>query len=119
MRVLLVDDSAAARRHERLVLEQLGFGHFTEVADGARAVAALARERFDLIVTDYNMPHMDGGSLVGYLKEDPATQAVPVLMVTTETNPAKLAAVRRLGVIGVCDKYFPPEVVRGIVDPLF
>src|SRR5262249_55629211 len=60
VRVLIVDDSAAARVHMRNVLKNFGLSQFTEAADGAQAVATLAKEAFDLIVTDYNMPLMDG-----------------------------------------------------------
>jgi serine/threonine protein kinase/DNA-binding response OmpR family regulator len=117
LRALLVDDSAAARAHSRRVLEGLGVTQFVEAADGARAVAALAGQTFDLIVTDYNMPYMDGAGLVGFLKQNPATAAVPIIMVTTEQDPARLEAVRQLGVT-VCDKSFPAEVVRKVLDPL-
>jgi two-component system chemotaxis response regulator CheY len=115
LRVLIVDDSAPARLHIRNVLNSLGLAQFAEAADGAQAVAALAREIFDLIVTDYNMPFMDGRGLVGYVKQNPATASVPIIMVTTETDPAKLEAVRQLGVT-VCDKAFRPDVVRGIIE---
>jgi CheY-like chemotaxis protein/tRNA A-37 threonylcarbamoyl transferase component Bud32 len=118
LRVLIVDDSAAARLQVRQVLTGLGLSQFVEAPDGARAVAAVAGERFDLIVTDYNMPYMDGGSLVAYLKQNSATAAVPIIMVTTETDPARLEAVRRLGVAAVCDKSFPVETVRKILDGL-
>jgi two-component system chemotaxis response regulator CheY len=118
LRVLIADDSIAARVHIRMVLAGLGFTQFVEVPDGAQAVAAVVREPFQLIVTDYNMPHMDGQGLVGFLKENPSTARVPILMVTTETDPGKLEAVRRLGVAGICDKSFPAEEVRGILDRL-
>ena len=116
--MLLVDDSAVARLHEKRILQGLGFVQFVEVGDGAQAVAAVARDKFDLIVTDYNMPYMDGKGLVGYLKQNPATASVPILMITTETDSGKLDAVRRLGVT-VCDKSFKAEVVRNIVDSWF
>jgi serine/threonine protein kinase/DNA-binding response OmpR family regulator len=118
LRVLIVDDSAPARKHVRGVLVGLGVAQFVEAADGAQAVAAAARETFDLIVTDYNMPYMDGRALVGYLKQNPSTATVPIIMVTTEADPAKLAAVRQLGVVAFCDKSFPPEVVAKIIDQL-
>jgi serine/threonine protein kinase len=119
MRVLVVDDSSTARLHLRKVLKELGFEQFVEAADGAQAVAATAREKFDLIVTDYNMPFLDGGALVGYLKQNPATMSVPILLLTSEADPNKLEALRQLGAAAVCDKTFSPEVVRRIVDQLF
>jgi serine/threonine protein kinase len=118
LRVLIVDDSAAARVHMRGVLTELGLSQFVEAPDGARAVAAVAGDRFDLIVTDYNMPYMDGGSLIAYLKQNAATAAVPIILVTTEKEPAKLEAVRQLGVAAICDKSFPKETVRKVVDLL-
>ena len=110
-----MDDSSPARLHVRNVLKGLDLEQFVEAVDGMQAVAELARSNFDLVVTDYNMPFMDGGGLVGYLKQNSSTASVPIIMVTTEKDPAKLDAVRRLGVT-VCDKSFPPDVVRGILD---
>ena len=115
-RVLIVDDSAPARLHMRNVLKELGFAQFVEAVDGAKAVAAVVNESFDLIVTDYNMPFMDGSGLVGYLRQNPNTACVPIVMVTTERDPAKLEAVRQLGVAGICDKSFPADAVRKIVE---
>jgi two-component system chemotaxis response regulator CheY len=117
LRVLIVDDSAAARMHIRGTLKDLGQTRIVEAADGAQAVAVLAQERFDLIVTDYNMPFMDGRGLVGYIKQNPATSAVPIIMVTTETDAAKLEAVRQLGVT-VLDKSFPAAPVRKILEQI-
>jgi CheY-like chemotaxis protein len=113
-----VDDSTPARLHMRSVLASLGLSHVVEAADGAQAVAAVARETFDLIVTDYNMPFMDGSGLVGYLKQNPSTASVPIIMVTSEQDPVKLAAVRQLGVAAICDKNFPLDTVRKIIDEL-
>jgi serine/threonine protein kinase len=118
LRVLIVDDSAAARIHIRNTLQKLGVVQFKEAADGAQAVAAVARDAFDLIVTDYNMPLMDGQGFVSYLKQNPATAAIPIIMVTTEEDPSKLEAVRRLGVAAVCNKSFPPEIPQTIIDDL-
>jgi serine/threonine protein kinase/CheY-like chemotaxis protein len=117
-RILIADDSAAARLHARGVLQDLGFRQFTEAADGAAAVAAVAREKFDLIVSDYNMPFMDGRGLLGYLKQDPALAAIPVILVTTEADPEKLDAVRQLGAAAILDKSFRPAAVREILDRL-
>jgi serine/threonine protein kinase/DNA-binding response OmpR family regulator len=119
LRVLIVDDSAAARTNQRGVLQGLGFTQLVEVADGAQAIVAAAREPFDLIVTDYNMPLMDGHALVSYLKQTPATAGIPVVMVTTETDPKVLDPVRKLGVIAVFEKAFPAAAVKPVLDKLF
>lgn len=117
LRVLIVDDSAPARLHIRGVLEALGLVRFIEAADGARAVAAAAKDTFDLIVTDYNMPYLDGRGLITFLKENPATASVPIIMVTTETDPGKLQAVRQLGVT-ICDKSFQRDVIQKILEQI-
>ncbi len=118
-RVLIVDDSATARIHVRTVLQGLGFSQFLEVADGAQAVALAAREICHLIITDYNMPLMDGRALVSYLRQNPPTATIPIIMFTTETEPRVLDPVRRLGVMAVVEKSFPASVVGPLVDSLF
>jgi two-component system chemotaxis response regulator CheY len=90
-----------------------------EDPDGAHAIATAAREICHLIVTDYNMPLMDGRALVSYLKQNPATSAIPILMVTTETEPRVLDPVRKLGVVAVIEKAFPAAVVGPLLDSLF
>lgn len=111
LRVLIVDDSAAARMHVRSVLQQMGFSQFVEAGDGAHAIAAVASDRFDFIVTDYNMPLMDGRGFVAYLRQNPETAATPIIMVTTETDSGKLEAVRQMNVT-ICEKSFPRPAVE-------
>ncbi|MFO0902041.1 MAG: protein kinase [Pirellulales bacterium] len=118
-KVLLVDDSGVARMQVRSTLQGLGFQDFIEAADGAYAIAEAGLQSCQLIVTDYNMPLMDGRALVSYLKQNPATAKIPILMVTTESDPARLEAVRRLGVLAIIEKAFPVAVVRPLVDSLF
>jgi serine/threonine protein kinase/CheY-like chemotaxis protein len=117
--VLIVDDSSTARMRVRSVLQELGFQRFLEDPDGAHAIVTAARESCDLIVTDYNMPLMDGRALVSYLKQNPATSAIPIVMVTTETEPRVLDPVRKLGVVAVIEKAFPAAVVGPLLNSLF
>jgi serine/threonine protein kinase len=119
LRVLIADDSSTARINVRTVLQGLGFAQFLEVPDGAHAIAVAAREKCDLIVTDYNMPLMDGRALVSYLKQNPATAAIPIIMVTTETEPRVLDPVRKLGVVAIFEKGFPAGEVGPLLDSLF
>jgi CheY-like chemotaxis protein len=119
LRVLIVDDSSTARIQVRSVLQGLGFVQFLEVPDGAHAIAVAAREKCDLIVTDYNMPLMDGRALVSYLKQNPPTAAIPIIMVTTETEPRVLDPVRKLGVVAIFEKAFPASAVGPLLDSLF
>ncbi len=118
IRVLIVDDSAAARLNALKVLTSLGLSQFTEAMDGAQAVAVLACSSFDLIVTDYNMPLMDGCAFIQYLKQNPATATLPIIMVTTETAADKLNPIRKLGVDAICGKGFPVDAVRPVIERL-
>ncbi|MBS0205156.1 MAG: response regulator [Planctomycetes bacterium] len=118
-RILIVDDSGLARRRMQETLADLGFVHFTAVADGTAAVDCLKRERFDMIVTDYNMPEMNGKDLVAWIRQKSDQRTVPIVMVTTEFDPSILAGVYQLGVSAICGKSFDMEMVRHIVIRLF
>ncbi len=86
IRVLLVDDSNLARKHIKRVLNNLGLIKVTEAADGQEAINILAQEMFDLVVTDYNMPEVDGRELAKFSRNDAQQSDLPRLMVTSESN---------------------------------
>lgn len=115
MKVLIVDDSATSRRHIRTVLEKIGFEQIAEAEDGSEAVPLINATHFDLVVTDYNMPHMDGKQLVEYIRTQSMQFTVPILMVSSETDQRRLAAVQDAGVSAVCDKPFETAVIRQLV----
>lgn len=117
--VLIVDDSSVARRRIQQVLTDLGFTRFTAAADGIEAIAALARQPFDLVVTDYNMPRLDGRELVTHVRQNGPHKDVPIILCTTEFDPGKLAVFYQLGVSAICNKSFDSELVRNIVVRLF
>jgi len=119
LRVLIVDDSSTARLHVRKVLSGLGFAAFEEAADGVQGIAAATRQPFDLIVTDFNMPLLDGRAVVSYLRQHPPTSAVPILVVTTETAADIVGGLRALGATAIIEKAFPPAVVKPLADQLF
>ncbi|MFM9067644.1 MAG: protein kinase domain-containing protein, partial [Planctomycetota bacterium] len=119
LQVLLVDDSTTARLHVRRILEGLGFRRITEVADGAYGIVEATRQPYDLIISDYNMPLMNGLAMVSYFKNNPGTAHIPILMVTTETTPEILDPLRKLGVVEIVEKAFPPAVVAPLLDTFF
>lgn len=118
MRVLVVDDSRAARRCIVRVLHNLGLRHFSEAEDGMEAAGMLERSTFDLVVTDYNMPRLDGHGLLRYIRNESSHPRIPVLMVTSESDESRLSAVSQLGVSALCDKPFEPNVVRRLIAGL-
>ncbi len=115
LQVLIVDDSRTSRRYIRRVLENMGVERFTEAENGREGVAAMQDESFDLIVTDYNMPEMDGAAFVRYVREQSEQPAVPILMVTSVSDASRLAQVEQAGVSAIFDKPFEP---RNILDLL-
>ncbi len=119
LQVLLVDDSSLARRQVRKTLTELGFANFTEADDGDVAVELLRNNRFDLVITDYNMDRMDGRQLIAHIRNESSQRDLPIVMVTTEFDPQKLAAIYQLGVSAICNKSFERELVRNIVVQIF
>jgi two-component system chemotaxis response regulator CheY len=118
LRILLVDDSPLARKHIKRTLKSMGLENITEAENGLEAVGILDSTLFDLIVTDYNMPEMDGRELSAYIREQSSQASVPIIMVTSEHNDSRLAAVQQAGVSAICDKPFEPENVRQLIQQL-
>ncbi|MDP3540710.1 MAG: response regulator [Azonexus sp.] len=116
LRVLLVDDSLASRNHLRRLLVELGIKRITEAVNGKQAVDLLQDTTVDLVITDYNMPEMDGRELTEYIRTQSWQSSVPVLMVTSEQNMGRLAAVERAGVSAICDKPFEAGSIRKLIS---
>ncbi|HSG21986.1 MAG TPA: response regulator [Azonexus sp.] len=116
LRVLVVDDSVASRHHLRRLLKELGIERITEAVNGKEAVALLQDTTVDLVITDYNMPEMDGRELTEYIRTQSWQSSVPVLMVTSEQNMGRLAAVERAGVSAICDKPFEAGSIRKLIS---
>jgi len=119
LQVLIVDDSAMARKHIQRVLKNMGLQNFTEATDGAEGIRMINEHYFDLVVTDYNMPNMDGGELVDQIRSNSEQSGIPILMVTSESNENRLAAVQQSGVSAICDKPFEPATVKQLLEQLF
>lgn len=115
IRVLLVDDSRLARNHIRRVLNNLGLLKVTEAEDGSQAIALLDENMYDLIVTDFNMPEVDGRELTKYVREQSQQSHIPILMVTSESKDTHLANIEQDGVNALCDKPFEPDFVKQLL----
>lgn len=114
VRVMVVDDSQLARKHICRVLNNMGIERITEASDGKQAadIFVQAQQEFDLIVTDLNMPVMDGHALIKFIRHDLNNAIIPILMVTSENNQTRLSNVQKAGVSGICDKPFDPQTVK-------
>jgi len=111
--VLVADDSVVARRYEIGLLRDLGFVDFAEAEDGVVAIQRIDQQRYDLVITDYNMPMASGGDLVKHIRGKGL--AMPIMMVTAEPDQTKLATVRLAGVTAILDKRLSPVVMRAVL----
>ena len=121
--VLVVDDSAAIRKILQRVLHQTGMAIHTifEAGDGQEALEILKKQQVRLVLTDINMPKMDGIQLLGALKATPAWRDIPVVMITTEGGETKVGEAVRLGAAGYVRKPFTADQIKeklaGILEP--
>jgi len=115
LNVLVVDDSLTARNHIKRVLSNLGIQNIQMAKNGIEAAQILSSAEFDLIVTDLNMPEMDGKELTEFVRNEMGNTYVPILMVTSEHDEARLGNVQQAGVSAIVDKPFEPQSVREIL----
>ena len=114
MDVLIVDDSAAIRKILRRVLQQaeIPIGSVYEAGDGLEAVASLKQQYVQLILSDINMPNMDGLEFLRELKANFDWKDIPVIMITTEGSQAKVLEAVQLGAAGYVRKPFTAEQIK-------
>jgi two-component system chemotaxis response regulator CheY len=112
--VMLVDDSSAIRKMIRRVLDITGLdlGRVEEAANGREALEKLAGLPVDIVLTDINMPEMDGEVFVRHLREDARLGAIPVVVVSTDSTSLRRQRLESLGAQGYLSKPFTPEKLR-------
>lgn len=112
--VLVVDDSTAIRKILQRVLRQtdLQLGEIAEAGDGVEALELLRKKRFGLILSDINMPNMDGLQLLSEIRGNNAYKAIPVLMITTEGSQNKVMEAVNLGATGYVRKPFTADQIK-------
>lgn len=118
LRVLLVDDSDFSLKHIGRTLENLGIEQVHTAHDGDEAMELIRQNTYDLVFTDYNMPHMDGEELAQTIRNHSNQPFVPILMVTSEQNNSRLEGVLQAGVNAVCNKPFSPGQLKGLIRSL-
>lgn len=110
MRVLLVDDSGTMRAIVRRCLNKLEVEDVHEAEDGARALQIFETNTFDVILTDWNMPKMDGLQLLQEIRQ--RDREIPVIMITTEAERSRVVQAIQFGVSDYLVKPFTPEGLR-------
>ncbi|MGC3999644.1 MAG: response regulator [Anaeromyxobacter sp.] len=113
-RVLVVDDSASVRQVSAMVLAGAGY-EVLEASDGNDALRALTAGRVNLILTDLNMPHLDGIGLIRAVRADATHRLTPMVMVTTESQAERKAEGKAAGATGWVVKPFTPDQLLAVV----
>lgn len=121
MDVLIVDDSAAIRKILRRVLQQaeIPLGQVFEAGDGKEAVESLKNQMVQLILSDINMPNMDGLEFLTKVRAEPAWKDLPILMVSTEGTQAKVLEAVERGASGYVRKPFTADQIKEKLAGLF
>ena len=113
-RVMTVDDSATVRQVLHMTLEGAGYEVLSAV-DGVDALKKLTTETVDMLVTDLNMPNIDGIDLIQQVRQKPGNRFMPIIMLTTESQPEKKSAGKTAGASGWITKPFRPEQLLAVV----
>ena len=119
MRILVVDDFSTMRRIVRNLLKELGFANVDEAEDGAVALQKLQEGGFDFVVTDWNMPNMDGLQLLQAIRSDTALSRLPVLMITAEAKKENIIAAAQAGASGYVVKPFTAATLEEKLNKIF
>jgi len=118
-KILIVDDFVTMRRIVKNLLKQLGYENIIEAEDGEQAYARLKEGGFKFVVSDWNMPNLDGLGLVQRVRSDPNLKTLPFLMVTAEAEKEKVIEAIKAGVSNYIVKPFTAEVLREKIEKIF
>jgi len=120
-KVLIVDDSNTMRKIVTRSLRQAGleFEEILEASDGQEALDVLKNSKVDLVLSDINMPNMDGLAFLREKSADSAIKDIPVIMITTEAGEDVIGEARSLGAAGSIKKPFTPDQINATVGGLF
>ena len=119
LKFLVVDDFSTMRRIVRNLLKELGFVNTDEAEDGAVALQKIKGGGFDFVVTDWNMPNMDGLALLQAVRADPALKHLPVLMITAEAKKENIIQAAQAGASGYIVKPFTAATLGEKLTKIF
>ncbi len=119
MKILVVDDFSTMRRIIKNLLRDLGFNNTSEADDGSTALPILQNGNFDFLVTDWNMPGMQGIDLLKAVRSDPKLAKLPVLMVTAESKRDQIVEAAQAGVNGYIVKPFTAVTLKEKIEKIF
>jgi two-component system, chemotaxis family, chemotaxis protein CheY len=118
MNILVVDDSVTMRKIVVNTLKKLGYANTIEAQDGKDALAKMYSETVNFIITDWNMPEMNGFELVTAVRGDPSFKDVPILMLTTRSMKEDIVSALKAGANNYIVKPFQPNVLEKKMDEI-
>ena len=118
MKILIVDDFSTMRRIVKNLLKQIGYTNIEKAEDGAQAYEKVKNGGYGFVVSDWNMPNMDGLELVKSVRSNPDIKNLPILMVTAEAEKDKVVAAIQAGVSNYIVKPFTGEVLKEKMDSI-
>lgn len=116
LRIMVVDDMSTSRGLIVQALEWMGIKHIVESSDGSAALTALSKSPVHLVLSDYNMPGMDGLGLLQKLRSNPATQKMGFILVTGRADAALVAQGQKFGMNNLIKKPFTPQALRDSIE---
>jgi two-component system, chemotaxis family, chemotaxis protein CheY len=119
LKFLVVDDFSTMRRIVRNLLKELGYTHTEEAEDGAIALNRLKKEKFDFVVSDWNMPNMTGIELLRNIRKDEELRHLPVLMITAEAKRENIIEAAQAGASGYIVKPFTAATLDEKLSKIF
>jgi two-component system, chemotaxis family, chemotaxis protein CheY len=119
LKFLVVDDFSTMRRIVRNLLKELGFTNVEEAEDGAVALTKLREGNFEFVVSDWNMPNMDGLTLLQNVRADARLKTLPFLMITAEAKKENIIAAAQAGASGYIVKPFTAATLQEKLDKIF
>jgi two-component system chemotaxis response regulator CheY len=119
MKILIVDDFSTMRRIIKNLMRDLGYANTHDADDGTTALPMLKSGSFDFLITDWNMPGMQGIDLLKAVRADPQLTGLPVLLVTAEARREQIVAAAEAGVNGYIVKPFTAQTLKEKIDKIF
>ncbi len=119
IKILVVDDAPMIRRILKNLLKEMGFSNIDEAEDGMVALQKLRSQKYDFVITDWNMPNLTGIELVQEIRNDPNLKHLPIMMVTAEAKKENIILALKSGVNNYIVKPFTPENVKAKIEAIF
>jgi two-component system chemotaxis response regulator CheY len=119
IKILIADDTDFIRKSVISTLEEIGFTNVSEAKDGVQALSELKKSKYDLLISDLNMPHLDGISLIRMIRSDPELKDIMIIVLTAESEKEHILAVKEIGINDYIVKPFTASVLEKKIEQMF